>query len=194
MEVIQQALSLFGSSYGPLIAAAIGGVTLLFKMIKALFKASDFHDKHLVRKHLQHLKAIRSSVSSNPELKKYLDEAIQREAFRLASGISTSRAKMEFLFKLSNDGVWTRQQLRRVSKFLIATPGELEPSITLSWADLVGAGLGITTALSMVLVGTLYLAQHVFQGGLIASWSGWPYFQCALPLVLSSRSTLSTTR
>ncbi len=168
--------SLLSIPYGSVIAASVAGVTLLFKIVKPLFKAMDFHDKHLVRKHLLHLKAIRSSASKNADLKQYLDDAIQLETFRIASGITTSRAKMEFLLKLSRDGVWTRQQIRSTSKFLTATPGELEPSITFTWPDLVSAVLGVSSAVITLVAGTLYLVQHMLQGGVISSLVGLAIF------------------
>jgi len=168
--------SLLSIPYGSAIAATVGGVTLLFKLVKPLFKAMDFHDKHFVRKHLLLLKAIRSSASKNVDLKQYLDDAIQLETFRIASGITTSRAKMEFLIRLSRDGVWTRRQIRSTSKFLTATPGEPEPSITFTWPDRVSAVLGISSAMITLVVGTLYLVQSMLQGGFTSSLVGLSLF------------------
>jgi len=162
--------------YGPATAAFVAVITVLFKIMKPLFNAVQFHDKHWVRKHLVHLKAVRSSASRNAELKQYLDDAIQLETFRIASGVTTSRAKMEFLLKLSRDGVWTQQQLRAVSKFLTATPGQLEPSISFTWADRVGAGLGLTSTLFILLAGGALLLQHMLQGGLASLALGLAIF------------------
>ena len=151
--------------YAPEAVAIITVVTLFYKMIAPLFKALEFHDKHLVRKKLERLKTVKPSVSKNPELASFIDDSIHLEAFRIATRVNTSKAKMEYLLKIASDGLWSHQQIRSVSKFLFADPGQLTPSIRFSWADKVGSVLGISTAISIIAIGLIFLAQFIIKGG-----------------------------
>lgn len=128
MEFIQQLQTLFSSSLN-LVTAVAAIFALLFKVAAPLVRALEWHDRYFVRKRLSHLESVRSSVTSSPQLSRFLDDAITLEGFRIASGVSTSRAKMEFLIDLSQDGLWSEAQLRSAAKFLYVEPGNSEPSL-----------------------------------------------------------------
>ena len=77
----------------------------------------------------------RSSVAKNPDLSHYLETSIELESFRIASGITTSRAKMEFLLALNKDGTWSKPQLRSVAQHVGFPEGSDEPAIIISTSE-----------------------------------------------------------
>lgn len=162
MEVIQQLQALFNSSYS--IAAAIAAVVaVLFKIVAQIFKAMEWHEKYLVRKRLTRLKDIRSNAS-NSQLIRYLDGAIELEIFCIASGVNTSRSKMEYLLQLDQAGRWSRVQLYSLSKFLALEPGSDTPSLTVTCLDRLGAWAGGISASSTLALGAAYLIQLLLTG------------------------------
>nr|GFC13963.1 hypothetical protein [Tanacetum cinerariifolium] len=84
MEVIQQLQSLLNSGYS-IFVAVVATLTVLLKMLTQIVKAMNWHDKHFVRKRFSRLKDIRAEATS-PRLVRYLDDAIELEMFRIASG------------------------------------------------------------------------------------------------------------
>lgn len=138
--------------------------SVLFKVAIGLTKALEFHDKHFVRKPIARLRALRQASTKQPELTDFLDSAIQAEAFRLATRIDTSRAKREYLLALANKGVWSNQQLRSVSKFLMVIPGQTVPALVVTRLDIAGAYISFFATLSIVLVGGAHSLALVFSG------------------------------
>lgn len=162
MEVIQQLQALFSSGYS--IAVAVAAiVAVLFKMVAQLFRTMEWHDKYFVRKRLARLKDIRSSAS-NSQLTHYLDGAIELEIFRIASGVSTSRSKMEYLLQLEQGGRWSREQLHSLSKFLVLEPGSATPVLAVTFLDRLGAWVGGISAFSTLALGAIYLLKLMLTG------------------------------
>lgn len=125
------------SGYG----ISVAGAAILAMLLRAaahLYRTMDLHDKHFVRKRLTRLRDIRSNAT-NPEFTRYLDGAIELEMFRIASGVSTSRLKMEYLLQLDRSGRWSRFQLRSLSKFLAIEPGRETPYLSVSVLDRISA-------------------------------------------------------
>ncbi|HBO8401376.1 TPA: hypothetical protein NJF89_000557 [Pseudomonas aeruginosa] len=162
MEIIQQLQALFNSGYSMVVAVA-AIVTILFKILAQLFRALEWHNKYLVRKRLIRLKDIRSSTSSS-QLIHYLDGAIELEIFRIASGVSTSRSKMEYLLQLGQTGFWSREQLHSLSKFLILELGSATPSLTVTLLDRLGAWAGGISAFSTLVLGAMYFIKLMLTG------------------------------
>lgn len=162
MEVIQQLQALFSSGYSTSIAVA-AIVAVLFKMVAQLFRAMELHDKYFVRKRLARLKDIRTSAN-NSQLIQYLDRAIELEIFRIASGVSTSQSKMEYLLQLEQAGRWSREQLRSLSKFLALEPGCATPSLSVTVLDRIGAWVGGISAFSTLALGAIYLTKLMLTG------------------------------
>lgn len=131
-------------------AAFIG---LLSKFGLGFFRTLDLHDKHFVRKPIARLRALRQAVSDDPALTAFFDQAIQTEAFRLATRIETSKAKRDVLLELDKKGIWSRAQLKSISKFLTMLPGQVRPTISITRADTVGAFISLTAALLTALAG-----------------------------------------
>nr|WP_314570744.1 hypothetical protein [uncultured Pseudomonas sp.] len=150
MDVIQQLQPLLNSSYSIFVAAA-ATLAVLLKIASHIIKAMDWHDKHFVRKRLSRLRDIRSGAT-NTRLIRYLDDATEPELFRIASGVSTSRSKMEYLLELDETGRWNRMQLRSLSKFLAMQPGSETPVLSVTSLDKLSAWTGgISTLLTLLL-------------------------------------------
>lgn len=178
MEVLQQLQTMLNSGYSVFVAvAAVAAV--LFKMTAQVFRAMEWHDKHFVKKRLAHLKAIRSSSAKNPQLTQYLDEAIELEVFRIASGINTSRTKMDYLLSLGQEGRWNRSQLRSLSKFVFAEPGK-SPSLQVSVFDRIGAGISAIAAFSTLTLGAVYAISLSVTAQPLTTLAGMVLFGIAL--------------
>ncbi|MGF0336765.1 hypothetical protein [Ectopseudomonas toyotomiensis] len=156
MEFTQQLLSFIDIKYVPAITTVITLVSLFPKLLAPLLSAFEAHDKHFVRKPLERLKALRSSASKHSELSEYLETSIALEAFRVASGISTSRAKMEFLLALNKDGTWTKPQLRSLARHVGFPDGSDKPAILISTSEKVFAVWSAGFAGLIALMGALF--------------------------------------
>ncbi|MBF8765805.1 MULTISPECIES: hypothetical protein [Pseudomonas] len=118
------------------------------KWVNQLTKALDWHDKYFVRKRMNRLKNVRSEAG-NGELTRYLDQALDIEVFRLASGISASRSLVEYLLKLDSTGRWSHAQLRSLSKFVVRDPADDNLKVAVSHLDGVIAWVGGVMAISL---------------------------------------------
>lgn len=163
MDLLQQAQALIGSQYAPLFTAAVTVLSLAPKLIAPLLSAFEAHDKHFVRKPLERLKALRSSVAKNPDLSQYLDTSIELEAFRIASGVATSRSKMEFLLSLDKDGNWTKPQLRSLCRHLEVPDGRDKPEIVIGVFEKIAAIWSAVAAMIIGILGGLYFTVSVYQ-------------------------------
>ncbi|WP_312374423.1 hypothetical protein [Stutzerimonas nitrititolerans] len=156
MDLLQQAQTLAGSQYAPLFTAAVTLLSLAPKLFAPLLSAFEAHDKHFVRKPLERLKALRSSASKHSGLAEYLETSIELEAFRIASGITASRAKMEFLLALNKDGTWSKPQLRRVAQHVGFPEGSEEPAIISSTSEKIFAVWSAVFAGVIALMGAVF--------------------------------------
>lgn len=163
MDLLQQAQALIGSQYAPLFTAAITLLSLAPKLVAPLLSAFETHDKHFVRKPLERLKALRSSVAKNPNLSHYLETSIELEAFRIASGVTTSRSKMEFLLSLDKDGNWTKPQLRSLCRHLDVPGGRDKPEIVIGGFEKFAAIWSAIAAITIGVLGSLYFTVSVYQ-------------------------------
>lgn len=166
MEIPQQLLAFIDVKYIPALTVTVTLLSLLPKLVSPLMSAIEAHDKHFVRKPLERLKALRSSVAKNPDLSHYLETSIELEAFRIASGVNTSRAKMEFLLALNKDGTWTKPQLRSVCRHLEVQDDASKPTLVIRGFDKFLAYWSISASTSFALLGaaafTLMAAQNTF--------------------------------
>lgn len=162
MEVIQLLQSLVNSGYSMFVAAA-ATLTVFLKIVAHITKEMDWHDQRFVRKRLSYLKDVRSGATS-ARLVKYLDDAIELEIFRVASGVSTSRSKMLNLLELDEAGRWSRMQLQSLAKFLALQPDSETPVLSVTFLDRLSAWIsGISTLLTLAL-GVGYLTELVLTG------------------------------
>ncbi|MBH3339066.1 hypothetical protein I5L51_08085 [Pseudomonas mendocina] len=159
MDLLQQAQALIGSQYAPLFTAAITLLSLAPKLVAPLLSAFEAHDKHFVRKPLERLKALRSSASKHSGLADYLETSIELEAFRIASGITASRAKMEFLLALNKDGTWSKPQLRSVAQHVGFPEGSDKPAIIISTSEKVFALWSACFAGLIALMGAFFFIR-----------------------------------
>ncbi|MGP0172354.1 hypothetical protein ACSVIJ_10750 [Pseudomonas sp. NCHU5208] len=166
MEIFKQALAFIDARYIPAFTVAVTLLSLLPKLVAPLMSALEAHDKHFVRKPMERLRALRSSVAKNPNLSHYLESSIELEAFRIASGVNTSRAKMEFLIALNKDGTWTKQQLRRLSQHVHISDDTGEPQLTLSGFDKFAALWSAYSAGVIALLGATFFVLLAIQGSL----------------------------
>lgn len=162
MEIIQQLQSLLNSGYSIFVAVA-ATLTIFLKVVARITRAMDWHDKHFVRKRFSRLKDIRAGATS-PRLVRYLDDAIELEMFRIASGVSTSRSKMEYLLELDETGRWSRMQLQSLSKFLALQPGSETPVLSVTFLDRLSAWASGISAVFTLLLGVGYLTELVVTG------------------------------
>ncbi|QFT23552.1 hypothetical protein FIV02_18420 [Pseudomonas sp. THAF187a] len=163
MDLLQQAQALIGSQYAPLFTATVTVLSLVPKLIAPLLSAFEAHDKHFVRKPLERLKALRSSVAKNPDLSHYLETSIELEAFRIASGVTTSRSKMDFLLALDKDGNWTKSQLRSLCRHLEVPDGRDKPEIVIGAFEKFAAIWSAVAAMTIGIMGALYFTVSVYQ-------------------------------
>lgn len=156
MEIFQQLLAFIDVKYVPAFTAAVALFSLIPKLAAPLISALEAHDKHFVRKPLERLKALRSSVAKNPDLSHYLETSIELEAFRIASGVSASRAKMGFLLALNKDGTWSKPQLRSVAQHVGFPEGSDEPAIIISTSEKLFAVWSAVFAGLIALMGAVF--------------------------------------
>lgn len=151
-DMYQEILALFSSDGA--IAAAIGVlVAVVVKSISMLNQILELRDKHFVEKRYKLLKELTSGIPVDSKLKRYLDDAIEHEAFRIVSGIRGSSLQIDALVKLDRLGYWNREQIRRVSRFLVVSPEDPSPSMKITKADKFGAVFGLTIAILLLLTG-----------------------------------------
>lgn len=170
MEVFEELRAFFSSGASWLIAVA----SILYqgaKWVNRLTKVWDWHDKYFVRKRMARLKNARSEAC-NEELTRYLDEALDIEAFRLASGISASRSLMEYLLKLASTGRWSHAQLRSLSKFVARDPANDSFKVAITQTDRVIARAGVAMAVSLCVIAILFFVSSLFTGELRAMLIG----------------------
>lgn len=113
--MIQWVEALLGNAYA-FVIALVGLITVILRL---LTRASVLHDRHVVLKVLERRRKLRKATVEGTQLANYLDTSIQTETFRIASGISASPQKMEYLLKLSSLGRWDDSQLRSISKAVV---------------------------------------------------------------------------
>jgi len=178
MDVIQQLQPLLDSSYSIFVAAA-ATLAVLLKIASHIMKAMDWHDKHFVRKRLSRLRDIRSGAT-NTRLIRYLDDATELELFRIASGVSTSRSKMEYLLKLDETGRWNRMQLQSLSKFVALQPDSKTPVLSVTSLDKLSAWTSGISTLLILFSGAWFLNILVRTGSPILGISGLLLFGLAI--------------
>lgn len=178
MDVIQQLQPLLNSSYSIFVAAA-ATLAVLMKILSHIIKAMDWHDKHFVRKRLSRLRDIRSGAT-NTRLIRYLDDATELELFRIASGVSTSRSKMEYLLELDETGRWNRTQLRSLSKFVALQPDSKTPVLSVTSLDKLSAWTSGISTLLILFLGAWCLNILVRTGSPILGISGLLLFGVAI--------------
>lgn len=178
MDVIQQLQPLLNSSYSILVAAA-ATLAVLMKILSHIIKAMDWHDKHFVRKRLSRLRDIRSGAT-NTRLIRYLDDATELELFRIASGVSTSRSKMEYLLELDETGRWNRMQLQSLSKFVALQPDSKTPVLSVTSLDKLSAWTSGISTLLILFSGAWFLNILVRTGSPILGISGLLLFGVAI--------------
>jgi hypothetical protein len=148
----KEILALFSSEGA--VAAAIGVlVALLVKSISMLNQIMEFHDKHFIEKRYKLLKELTSGIPIDSKLKRYLDDSVEHEAFRIVSGIRGSSLQIAALVKLDSLGYWNREQIRRAAKFVEINPEDPSPWIKITKADKFGAGFGLCMAILLLLAG-----------------------------------------
>jgi len=148
--LLQQAQSVLGSGYSVLVIAAL----ILARTISTLGSAFDFHDKNFVQKRFKRLNELRAGVKKDDRpLAQYPDDAIELEAFRVASGVTVSKQKMDFLVEITSLGLWNRTQLRWVAKHLEQGPQDATPVIRISRFDWVGAAIGLLSISYCIIAG-----------------------------------------
>ena len=178
MDVIQQLQPLLNSSYSIFVAAA-ATLAVLLKIASHIMKAMDWHDKHFVRKRLSRLRDIRSGAT-NTRLIRYLDDATELELFRIASGVSTSRSKMEYLLDLDETGRWNRMQLQSLSKFVALQPDSKTPVLSVTSLDKLSAWTSGISTLLILFSGAWFLNILVRTGSPILGISGLLLFGLAI--------------
>lgn len=129
------------------------------RLLATLGSAFDFHDRNFVSRRINRLQELRPSCREGHPLTAYIDEAIELETFRIASGVATSPAKMYFLLELAQSGQWEQNQLRALSKFIKINKYSLEPEISVDILDKFGALTGLISATLCVLYGAVAAIQ-----------------------------------
>lgn len=148
----QEILALLSSDGA--VATAIGVlVAVIIKSISMLNQIMEFHDKHFIEKRYKRLTDLASTIPANSEIKKYLDDSVEHEAFRIVSGIRGSFLRIAALVKLDNLGYWNREQIRRVARFLVVKPEYPAPFIEITKTDKFGAWFGLVVAILLLLAG-----------------------------------------
>ncbi|WP_273822385.1 hypothetical protein [Pseudomonas asplenii] len=161
MEFLEISKSLFNSSYG-VIAVIIAILASLIKALTMLGQAFDFHDKNIIRKRLERLERLRSGIPDDRPLAEYFDRAIESEKFRISSGILASHAKMNVLITIDNIGLWERQQIKSIAKYLKTDQKTKNISLQLTKLDKLGATISIAGGLALLSIGAMYLTLLTF--------------------------------
>jgi hypothetical protein len=180
MDAINQVKGLLNNGYSVWVAVA-ATITVLLKIASQLIRAVDWHDKYFVRKRLTRLKDIRVDATSS-RLVRYLDDAIELEMFRIVSGVSASRLKMEYLLQLDEGGRCSRGQLKSLSKFLALQPGSETPVLSVSFLDRVSAWASGISALLTLALGVGYVTELALTGAPLLWPLGLPLFALAVLL------------
>lgn len=136
------------------VAASIGVlVAVIVKAISTLNQLMEFHDKHFIEKRYKRLTEFISAIPHDSKLKRYLNDSVEHEAFRIVSGIRGSSQQIAALVKLDSLGYWNREQIRRVAKFLAVKPEYPTPLIEITKTDKFAAKFGLVVAILLLLSG-----------------------------------------
>ncbi|MER1051141.1 hypothetical protein AAA611_26720 [Pseudomonas aeruginosa] len=160
-------------------------VGLIAALLRLLARVLDLHERHVVHKEFERLRKLRKVTPACMRLASYLDTSIRTETFRIASGISVSPKKMEYLLELSSIGRWDQYQLRSISRYVRQEPEAIEPSIQVDRSSFWDAIFCIVAGIYFVIVGLFFL---VSSGIYLQPPYGWPvgagiclvFFICAL--------------
>lgn len=153
MEVLAQTVQGFLQSGSGLILTLVGAIVALLKLFGAIGKGLDMHNDYFVEKRLKRLQALHTGSSHPVRMDQYLGSQVEIEAFRVATGISTSPKKMAFLLALAATGRWDRFQLIGLSKHVVLRPEDDEPMIATGPLDRVGAITSLIATLYFVVTG-----------------------------------------
>lgn len=134
-------------------------------LIKAINKAFELYSNHFMHKRYKRLKELRSNEVAETPFKRYLDDAIQLEAFHIAAGVRASPLKAAALLQLSQLGYWDREQIRQVAKFLILTPERPMPYIRIRRSDVIGAWIGMLVAIGFITTGAILGLAIMLKAG-----------------------------
>lgn len=164
--MIQWVEALLGNAYASVIAL-VGLVTVILRLLS---RVSVLHDRHVVLKVLERRRKLRKATVEGTPLASYLDTSIQTETFRIASGISASPQKMEYLLKLSSLGRWDDSQLRSISRHLRQEPDSAEPCIQIDRSSSIDAVVCVVGGFYFIFAGLFFL---VSSGIYLPSPLGW---------------------
>lgn len=162
----EEVQAFFGNAY--VAAVALAGLITVF--LRLLTRVLDLHDRHVVHKEFERLRKLREVTTGGTPLAAYLDGSIQRETFRIASGITASPEKMKYLLELSAMGRWDRNQLRSISGFVRLEPESAEPSIYMGRSSTFDAMFCLFGGFYFVCAGVFFL---VYCGLYLPSPFGW---------------------
>jgi len=158
MDLNDSVKHIIETTYTPIIITISLALGIIFRAALRTYKTLDTHEKSFTRKRFTRTTEIQAALPKNSALHEYLAQEIELEAFFLCTGIKTSHAKMIFLLEINQDKLWNRAQLKRLSPFVLMTPGHSKPSIIISKADHIGAISSLVCTIASLAVGIFYLA------------------------------------
>ncbi|HDS1736877.1 hypothetical protein [Pseudomonas sp. BP8] len=185
-------LEFFKSQMDSGIGTAVAVIGLIALAAKSAFNIFALYDEHWSRRYYKKLKELHAAESSDGPLRKYLDDALYLEAFRIASGLSTNKITVDYLKRVAKGGRWNRHQIKQISKFLAIRSGAPTPTFVITGWQTAGArfsllitaffiGLGLFFGVGVAISGAVTLSG-VLAGFSVeiafivaAAWIGIPY-------------------
>jgi|SRR5690606_6874087 len=131
-------------------------VAVLGKIIFSLRRALDFHNEYFVKKRIKRITELQPLIEEARPLRRFLDQSLETEAFKVASGIIASPAKMNALIEINDTGLWTVSHLRNASRHLVVNTTTLKASIKITIADKASAWASLFFTLFLLVVGSGY--------------------------------------
>lgn len=107
-------------SYWPL-AAIVGGLSVVGAVLKIVRGAWDFHYDYFTRRHLKRVIELLPLADVGSRQHKFLRQVINGEIFKISSGVKTSDSKAEALMCLSEHGLVSSNQIKKIAPFVQLT-------------------------------------------------------------------------
>lgn len=115
------------------------------------------------RGRLQALADMRDDPRTTGELATYLDSELALEKFRTASGISANHQQMVALMRLFRMGMWEREEIRSLARYLKVSPIWPCPRIEIGRPEQVEAISALVIGVALPLSGALVWAALILK-------------------------------
>lgn len=164
--MLQEIMAQFNSTWTTVAAV----VSALYLVPTSTIKLLQLYDSHFGRRQYKILTELRAGESGQSSYAQYLDDALYRESFRIASGIRAGRKKADFLIRLALTGLWNEWQIRQIARFLWVTPEQPRLTLRVTKSDTWGAFFSCGVGVFLMAIGGVFGLTIMLKGGTIGAF------------------------